>query len=192
MWGKVANSLGFTLIELMVTISIAAILLSMAIPSFVSTIQSNNLTTHTNELISALNLARSEAIKRGVQVTLARKSDTATVWEAGWDVFVDKDGDESFADADPANPCETNADDSPAEDCLLKTYDALPDGYTIRTSDDTDYQNYAVYLPTGFAKIAAEEIFRLCDSSGDETKSRAIHINTLGRVRVEEGTDSCP
>ncbi|PKM34904.1 MAG: general secretion pathway protein GspH, partial [Gammaproteobacteria bacterium HGW-Gammaproteobacteria-10] len=52
---------GFTLIELMMTIAIGAIILTLGIPSFMETIRSNRLTTRTNELLTSLNLARSEA-----------------------------------------------------------------------------------------------------------------------------------
>lgn len=61
---------GFTLIELMVTISIAAILLAIGIPSFQAIFENNRLATQANELITAVNLARSEAIKRGADVTI--------------------------------------------------------------------------------------------------------------------------
>lgn len=61
---------GFTLIELMVTISIAAILLAIGVPSFQAIIENNRLATQSNELITAVNLARSEAIKRGVDISI--------------------------------------------------------------------------------------------------------------------------
>ena len=63
---------GFTLMELMVTIAIAAILVGIAIPSFTSIIVSNRLTTSANELVTALNLARSEAVKRGMRITFCK------------------------------------------------------------------------------------------------------------------------
>jgi type IV fimbrial biogenesis protein FimT len=54
---------GFTLVELMVTIAIAAILLMIAVPSFQHLILSNRLTTSANALADAINLARTDAIK---------------------------------------------------------------------------------------------------------------------------------
>ncbi|MEY3758747.1 MAG: hypothetical protein RIR39_238, partial [Pseudomonadota bacterium] len=112
--------------ELMVTISIAGILLGVAIPSFTSIISSNRLTTYANELVTALNLARSEAVKRGVQVIVMRKGVTGSEWKSGWDVFVDNDASNVFNDDGDATLCEAG------EDCLLRTYDPLPDGYTLR------------------------------------------------------------
>lgn len=72
------RSSGFSLIELMVTIVVAGIILSIAIPSFRNLILSNELTTTTNDWVSAVNTARSEAIKRGASAVVCgdeQKSD---------------------------------------------------------------------------------------------------------------------
>lgn len=88
---------GFTLIELMITISIAAILLAVGIPSMRDMIQQNRLTGNVNEFVAANMLARSEAIKRGSPVTLCRAvnaesgSDACAAagdWNTGWLVGV--------------------------------------------------------------------------------------------------------
>jgi type IV fimbrial biogenesis protein FimT len=63
---------GFTLIELLVTISVASVLLAIAVPSFNQLILINRLTAQANEVVSALNFARSEAIKRNTRVSLCR------------------------------------------------------------------------------------------------------------------------
>ncbi|MFV3306621.1 GspH/FimT family pseudopilin [Pseudomonas sp. NY15181] len=84
------HSAGFTLIELMVTIVVLAILISVAAPSFTSTIRDSKLTTTSTELQSALQLARSEAVMRHNRVTLCRRNaagdncENGTDWSAGW------------------------------------------------------------------------------------------------------------
>lgn len=175
--------------ELLTTITIAGILLGVAIPSFTSIIASNQLTTYANELVTALNFARSEAVKRGVQVTVRRKGATSAQWESGWDVFVDINGNGLLDDTN-LMPCETNAKGSLKEDCLLRTYDALPSGYTLR-SGVSAHQDFAAYLPSGLGNVAVSDTFRLC-SGTDNTLSRAITINAVGRTQVTTGTTSCP
>ena len=81
---------GFTLLELMVTIAVLAIIATLGVPSFRELIQNNRVTTQTNELVTALNFARAEAVKRGrtVRVTVAQ---AAPGWTAT--VFLDPAGD---------------------------------------------------------------------------------------------------
>lgn len=182
----------------MFTIAIASIVLGIAIPSFSSTIASNRFTTQANELVTALNLARSEAIKRGVQVTVRRKGATSSQWESGWDVFVDVEltpvGNVigTFTDDTDTTLCEVNAIGSPTEDCLLKTYSALPSGFTLRTGGS--YTDWVAYLPSGLSTSTtniSNDTFRLCNGTNTAT-SRAIAINSVGRARVSTPAASCP
>lgn len=69
---------GFTLIELIVTLAVAAIILTIGVPSFQEALQNNRRTTQVNEIIGAFNIARSEAIKRGMKVTMCKSADSAT------------------------------------------------------------------------------------------------------------------
>lgn len=79
---------GFTLIELLITVAIVAILGGVAVPSMMSTVQNNRSTVLANELISAINFARSEAIKRGLQVNMCPRNTAgdacAADWSSGW------------------------------------------------------------------------------------------------------------
>ena len=95
---------GFTIIELMMVIAIAGVMATVAGPSFTTMINNNRITTQTNQLILAIQVARSEAVKRGrpVSVTATNGSD----WEQGWDVI-----DEN--------------------DVVIQNFDAIPSGLTI-------------------------------------------------------------
>jgi type IV fimbrial biogenesis protein FimT len=80
-WGHGA---GFTIIELMITVAVASILLAIAVPSFNQMIISGRLTAQSNEMVAAMSLARSEAIKRNANVTLCRSANmTGCVTSAG-------------------------------------------------------------------------------------------------------------
>ncbi|HLT89679.1 MAG TPA: GspH/FimT family pseudopilin [Woeseiaceae bacterium] len=80
---------GFTLYELLITVAVAAIILSFGVPGFMDIIQNNRATTHTNDLVTALNLARSEATRRAATVTVCSSTNGATCngttdWSTGW------------------------------------------------------------------------------------------------------------
>lgn len=89
---------GFTLIELMVTIAVLAIVIAIAAPSFTSVIQSNRTTALHHEILGALQLARSEAVKRRSDVIVCRSEDmedcsNGADWTVGW-IVKDVAGDE--------------------------------------------------------------------------------------------------
>ncbi|MFZ3040935.1 MAG: GspH/FimT family pseudopilin [Thiobacillus sp.] len=159
---------GFTLIELLVTIAIAAILLMVAVPNFITFVQNNRLTAQANDLVTAFNYARSEAIKRGVRVTVcSRLNDTtcagaagANVWSTGWLVFVDAEGDGAVAGAQ-----------------VLQVRQSLENTNTLISAglQRVTYQN------TGFSGFAGT--LRLCDTRGTAS-ARAIVVSAQGRVRI--------
>jgi type IV fimbrial biogenesis protein FimT len=150
------------------------------------------LTGYANDLVGALNLARSEAVKRGIQVTVSNNG-AATHWESGWIVFVDINGN-GINDAADALCSTNNANGSPTEDCLLRTYPALLTGYTLTTGNST-YQNYAAFLSSGLSKSAAGDTFRLCNGT-DVSTSLIVVINAVGRARISPASSgnnpTCP
>jgi len=187
------NTQAFTLIELIATMAIAGILIAIAIPSFNSIITSSRLTGYANDLVGALNLARSEAVRRGIQVTVSNNG-ALTHWESGWTMFVDFSGDEIYDP--PNNLCTTSAIGAPTEDCLLRVYPPLANGYTLTTSNNTTYNRYAAYFPNGLSSavgVTLGDTFRLCNGT-DITTSRTIVVDNVGRARVTSvGTAiSCP
>ncbi|AMO24623.1 GspH/FimT family pseudopilin [Ramlibacter solisilvae] len=80
-----ARSRGFTLIELMVTVTIVAVMLGLAVPAFRSFVANQKVKTATYDLMTAVMMARSEAIKRNSTVSLTPTSTTA--WASGWSVM---------------------------------------------------------------------------------------------------------
>jgi type IV fimbrial biogenesis protein FimT len=86
---------GFTLIELMVALTVAAVLTAVALPSFSGLLRSNRVSSTSNNLLTGINLARSEAIKsnRGAGVCASTDgsacSTSANDWTSGWIVWAD-------------------------------------------------------------------------------------------------------
>lgn len=76
------HSRGVTLVELVVTIALLAILVGMGVPAFRDLIRRNLVTTQTNELLSTLQYGRSEAAKRGIPVTVTITAGEETGWSA--------------------------------------------------------------------------------------------------------------
>jgi len=77
-----ASYRGFTLLELMVTVAVLSILLTMGVPAFGDLVRNNRITAQANQLVSAINIARSEAVKRGRNVQVAVVPDGGGAWSA--------------------------------------------------------------------------------------------------------------
>lgn len=99
---------GFTLLELLTTLLLVSILMATAIPSFKSSIAKNRLTKTQQSLSDTLNLARSEAIKRGQRVIVCASTDQEncsedpTAWNTGWLIMATANADgEAIAPDDP-------------------------------------------------------------------------------------------
>lgn len=86
---------GFTLLEMMVALAVAGILLATGVPSFLALMQSQRLTSTTNDFLAAILLARSEAIARGVRVDLVPAGADGD-WKQGWAVFVDQNANQKI------------------------------------------------------------------------------------------------
>lgn len=86
---------GFTLIELMVTLALVAIVLSFGVPNMTQLIRSNQVINQTNSVLGGIQLARAEAVKRGIGVAVCGSSDQVSCdgqWGQGWLVYEDSDG----------------------------------------------------------------------------------------------------
>lgn len=172
---------GFTLVELMVTLTIAAILLSLAAPSLASFVQGARLRGSSNELASALMFARSEAIKRGYAVTVCASANPSALnpscgisatWQQGWLVFVDHDKD-GVVDGG-ATP----------SDLVLRV--GSPDSPGLVVSAASNFKNYIQYTSNGVSigsdKLAAGSL-SMCLNS----RSQILTVGSTGRLNLSSG-----
>ena len=177
---------GFTLVELMVTLAIAIILLSVGVPSFTQTIQNNRLTTAANKLVSATNLARGEAIKRGTRVTVCKSSDGATCvaggdWAQGGIIFTDGDNDAAF---------------TAGSEELLRVAAGLGNNLTLTGA--ANVANYISYVGSGQSRLTTADggsfqtgTVSLCDDrTGNFIKD--ITLSTTGRLSLTDPVVACP
>lgn len=155
---------GFTLVELMITLVVVAILLAVGIPSFQAIFMNNRLATQANELIGAVNLARSEAIKRGGQVTLRA---SAGGFQNGWCVHLD-------------NSC--NGANIIRQFPAMNQMDVVSGAVTIAFNGQGQKAN-----PPGLINIALSPTG--C-TSGTPNLSRTVSIANTGRASVTSG--NCP
>lgn len=88
----VAPASGFTLLELMITLAVLAILVTIALPSFTAMIARNQITAAGNELIAALQFARHEAVRRNAAVQVCGSSDGQACSDAGWQNWIVRTG----------------------------------------------------------------------------------------------------
>lgn len=107
MGGRARRSRGFTMVELMVALLVLAILLAMAVPSFRDATLSSRLTGYANDLVASAQIARSEAIKRNVGVTLCASTNGTSCaadvgWEVGWIILAPRQ--EVVPPANPGDP----------------------------------------------------------------------------------------
>jgi len=168
---------GFTLVELMYTIAVAAIVLGIGIPAFTETIRAGRMTTSVNTAVTAMHIARSEAVKRRARVTLCRSTTEAApacdATGAGYMVFVNTADDQSFDDGDT----------------LVKAGPWLPDGLTVQYDG---LPSYVSYTASGFTRaigggtLAGNVV--VCDDRGNRA-ARVISLTATGRPQARAHAD---
>ena len=152
---------GFSLYELMVTVAVAGVIASFAVPTFQNFMFSSRSVTHTNDLVTALNLGRSEATRRGAPITLCASTDAATCsgsndWSTGWIAR------------------------TPAGD-VLRTWPARSGGAGVLTANVSSIQ----FVARGSlaAGAAPQLALQLPHCKGDGR--RTVTVNAAGRIAVQ-------
>lgn len=168
---------GFTLLELMVTIAVIGVLAAWGIPNFSQLLASNRLTAQTNEVLTTLSFARSEAMKQGLQVTVCRSADgsacaTSGTWSAGWIVFAESQGNVGTRDVGA---------DAATTEPLLSVRTALPGGNALSFSAAGGAR--ITYDTQGMTRTNGT--FRLCDAKRSGY-AREIVVSVTGRARIDK------
>lgn len=170
---------GLTLIELLSALSIGLTILTLSSP-MVNMLRSNKASSISYEFVSALNFARSEAIKRASKVTVCRSTSGKRCdripdingqkdWSAGWIVFSDLNG---------------NGQVNPAQDEILRVRRALESGYTLRSNSKVR----VTYKPTGISPGFMDS-WTICTPGNNNAFNKGIIVAYAGRIRFAKDTN---
>lgn len=165
---------GFSIIELMLTITVMGILLGIAVPSFMDTVRNNRLVAQNNEFIGSLNIARSEALKRSGAVSVCASADQLTCsgsndWTTGYIVFSDPNSNSTFDGTDE----------------LLQVAGATPAEFTLNAS-----HSFLRFGASGMNALNVERTFQLVRTGCTGLYARRIGVSVVGRVSTT--TVACP
>ena len=171
--------LGLTLIELMVTLVIVVVTISVAAPGMQRLICGNRLRTETDRLLVAINLARSEAVNRNTPVSLCPSTMASSGEDScsgsladGWIVFTNQDRD-GVVDA--------------GTDQVIRAFAAIPRGYSLTNLAGTRAVTEAItYLPDGSSR--RNRTLLLCPHAGHRVAPWRVVLNLVGRARVARGS----
>lgn len=168
---------GFTLIELMIVVAVVAILVVVGVPALRDTLIRSRLSGEVQEFYGTLALARSEAIKRGLPVSICKSNNgtgctVGSAWRDGWIVFVNNNND---------NPAAVDAGET-----ILRVFPALPASDTLNANNN--FTNYITYDRFGMANNVGTFVF--CANS-DETRARTIAVIRT-RPRIVADTRTIP
>jgi type IV fimbrial biogenesis protein FimT len=171
------NTKGFTLAEMVISLSILAVIITLAVPSFANLVKSNRASALTNNLLTSLHMARSESIRQNRPVTMCKSSDRLHCsgrWGDGWILFSDADRNRRI-DADQG-------------DRMLAVADAV--GSSLKLSwNGFRSDNYVQFSSMGFIH-SNNGTFKICPPDNDVRQARAVIINRVGRARVSSDRDN--
>ena len=169
--GKIPNNRGFTLVELAVVLAIIAVVAGIMVPGFNTLMQDRTFNSHSFEVARIVNLARSEAMKRGetVFITAIDGSDSNNEWGNGFRVWYDESGDNSFTE------------DQGEE---LYKFQALGDSLTLDVVDNVTEIEITSRGALSFSGTAPLEL-SICDSDTTNENGRVVSTNLSGQVSID-------
>jgi type IV fimbrial biogenesis protein FimT len=158
---------GFTLLELMTAIAVLAVLAGLGVPAFTNIVRNSQIAAESGNLVTALTLARSEALKRGVRVSVcgaagAEACSEDADWSAGWLVFTDDFGDMGVVDEN---------------DEVIQAWPAPLTGVAVNTLTQS-----ITYTRNARAEFAGSFNVLKAGCNGDQ--QRVINVAPSGRVSL--------
>lgn len=161
-------SRGVTLLELMVAITVLAILAGIGVPAFSNIMRNNAIAAQASNLVSALSLARSEAMKRGIRVSVCPSNDSGNActedWNNGWLVFADDFGAAGVLEA---------------SDVPIQQFAGSNSGVTVATDVPA-----VVFMPSAATNSGAALNFSLTKEGCTQDERRQITVDPSGRVSL--------
>lgn len=190
-----SSNSGFTLLELMFVVTVAAVILGVGVPNMRQFILNNRMTGAANDLLAAIYTARSESVKRHAQVVMCFASNPLAATPTcdgtptqGWVVFVD-DKNPTVADATDNNGV------IDADEPILLRHEALPATIQAKSKPDGN-KGYVAFNAAGFARKIASVGDGLagvvmCDQRGnvavygnENSAARGVLVSQTGRPKV--------
>lgn len=158
---------GFTILELLVAMAMAAILLSLALPAFNGLIAQRDLTSRVNDFVLALNYARSEAARTGGLVTVQAidPSDADNEWGPGFCVVQGNPGD--------------------CTGTRLRTFEGYGDG-TLNATTTLNGVAALGFNSRGLMTLGSAGTLELCNDDEDIDPGRTVTVSAIGRSSVAE------
>ncbi|RKZ37346.1 MAG: hypothetical protein DRQ49_16385 [Gammaproteobacteria bacterium] len=181
--------LGFTLLEMLVTLVIVGILVTMAVPSIHEFLRNNQLSSRTDKLISTFNFTRSEAItQNGLIYITAIAVDN---WGEGWTIWVDQDGDGLLDNGLNDTEILHEVRFSGATTIKLQNDDFSAislEAISLAQVDSSLKPKTLGYRGNAALAVTSPVQFNICDDRSNE-KGRQIEIRITGRVAMVNNDD---
>ena len=184
---SLTRSIGFTLIELLFTIAVAAILLSLAAPSMQSNYIRSSVRGYQQEINSALNYARGEALARSEIISMCPSADATNCdtvsenWTNGWLIFIDDGAGSNYANGTLEN-----------DETLIRVFENTGSN-TLRMLDP-DNANAALaslsWNYRGFTDSEGRALMVICPKENDVQFARGLFVDRSGRVLLSRDTDN--
>ena len=172
-WIPRALARGFSLLELMVALSVMGMLLGFGVPAFSSISTNSKIAAESGNLVAALTLARNEAMKRGMRVSVCATADAATCagtadWSKGWIVFQDDSGTAGTLDV---------------SDVPLQNWGAPANGVVVATA-----ATFVSFSRRARGEVAGQFMVAKKGCSGNQR--RQVDVTAAGRIGLIR--QSCP